>query len=71
MSSSKFVTDKKIIKLSSYQGNAFYIISVAKDISDREGMDTNKIIDEMTSSDYQHLLKVFVRYFNQYAILTP
>lgn len=54
------------IELSGPQGNAFYLISIVSQLGDKFniGQDlTNKIIAEMKSSDYNNLLKVFVKHF--------
>lgn len=54
------------IELSGPQGNAFYIMSIVSQFSDKFNIEedlTNKIITEMESSDYNNLLKVFVTHF--------
>jgi len=41
----------------------------ARRFSKQLGLDSVKIIDEMTNGDYEHLLKVFDNYFGSFVIL--
>ena len=47
------------IDLSGRQGNAFYLMSVAQNLSKQLGLDSKSIIDEMMSGDYENLINVF------------
>lgn len=57
------------IDLEGAQGNAFYLIALAKKLSDSMKLDFRKIEGEMTSSDYDNLIKVFDSYFGHAVIL--
>ena len=48
------------IDLTGPQGNAFYILGVAKNLCKQTGVDFKPIMEEMTSGDYDNLIKVFV-----------
>lgn len=56
-------TDKTVIYLSSSQGNAFFLIGMAKQYSKDKNLDYEKVHEELTQSDYEHLLQVFDNYF--------
>jgi hypothetical protein len=47
------------IDLSGPQGNAFYLVGVAQNLSKQLGLDSKSIIDEMMSGDYENLINVF------------
>jgi hypothetical protein len=47
------------IDLSGPQGNAFYLMGVAQNLSKQLGLDSKAIIDEMMSGDYENLINVF------------
>ncbi len=56
----KKVDNGKIeIDLTGPQGNAYYILGVAKNLCKQVGVDFKPIMDEMTSGDYENLIKVF------------
>lgn len=57
------------IDLNGFQGNAFYLIALANKLSFTMGLNFKKIEQEMTSSDYDNLIKVFDNYFGHYVIL--
>lgn len=57
------------IDLTGPEGNAFVLIGYAKKLAKSAQIDSNKIIDEMTSGDYEHLLEVFENYFGDFVIL--
>ena len=64
--------DKKgpiVIDLTGPDGNAFVLLGYAKKFAKQLNFDDKKIIDDMTSGDYEHLLKVFDRYFGSFVIL--
>ena len=58
-----------IIDLTGPDGNAFVLLGYAKKFAKQLNFDDKKIIDDMTSGDYEHLLKVFDRYFGSFVIL--
>jgi hypothetical protein len=55
--------DKIEIDLSGPQGNAFYLLGVAKQLSKQLEFDYREIHAEMTSGDYENLIQVFDSYF--------
>lgn len=57
------------IDLTGPQGNAFYLLGVANDLSKQLELDKNLIRTELTSGDYENLLQVFDRYFGDFVIL--
>jgi hypothetical protein len=58
-----------IIDLTGPDGNAFALMGYAKRFAKQLGLDSNKIINEMTSGDYEHLLEVFDKNFGSFVIL--
>jgi len=60
----KKVDNGKIeIDLTGPQGNAYYILGVAKNLCKQVGADFKPIMDEMMSGDYENLIKVFDKKF--------
>lgn len=57
------------IDLTGPQGNAFYLLGVANDLSKQLRLDKNQIRSEMQSGDYENLLRVFDKYFGDFVIL--
>jgi hypothetical protein len=60
------------IDLTGPQGNAFYLIGVANNLGKSMGMSkekVNNLIKEMTSGDYENLVKVFDDAFGSFVIL--
>jgi ERCC4-related helicase len=58
----KIKGDKIQIDLSAPEGNAFMLIGQANSFGKQLGMtkeEIHKILDEMRSGDYEHLIKVF------------
>jgi len=56
----KKVDNGKIeIDLTGPDGNAYYILGVAKNLCKQVGVDFKPIMEEMTSGDYENLIKVF------------
>ena len=51
------------IDLTGPQGNAFYLIGTAKDLSKRLNIDSEPILKEMTSGDYENLIQTFDNHF--------
>tara|TARA_B100001094_G_scaffold177080_1_gene171051 strand:- start:409 stop:624 length:216 start_codon:yes stop_codon:yes gene_type:complete len=58
-----------IIDLTGPDGNAFALMGYAKRFAKQLDLDSNKIINEMTSGDYEHLLEVFDNAFGSFVIL--
>ena len=58
-----------VIDLTGPDGNAFALMGYAKQFAKQLGLDSNKIINEMTSGDYEHLLEVFDKNFGSFVIL--
>ena len=58
-----------VIDLTGPDGNAFVLMGKAKSLAKQLKFDSNKIINEMMSGDYEHLIQVFDRYFGDFVIL--
>ena len=58
-----------IIDLTGPDGNAFALMGYARQFAKQLGLDSNKIIKEMTSGDYENLLEVFDKNFGSFVIL--
>lgn len=57
------------LKLTGHDGNAFMILGLAQETAKEAGIDKdliNEYVNEATSSDYNHLLKTTMEYFNVY-----
>ena len=54
------------IDLTGEQGNAFYLLGLANNLGKEK---RQKIHDEMTSGDYEHLIEVFDENFGEYVTL--
>ena len=57
---------KRVIDLNGPDGNAFYLLGTAMNLCKQIGISserTEEILDELKSSDYENLIKVFDRYF--------
>lgn len=52
------------IVLSGPQGNAFYLLGLVPQLANKLDKDADAITKEMTSVDYENLVKVFIREFN-------
>ena len=63
---------KIVIDITGPQGNAFYLLGVAKNFCKQLGMseyNTKELLEDMQSSDYEHLIQVFDDNFGSIAIL--
>ena len=58
-----------VIDLTGPDGNAFALLAYAKRFAQQLGLDFGKIQGEMTSGDYENLVKVFDKYFGDFVIL--
>ena len=69
------VSKKKIahrpieIDLTGEQGNAYYLLGLAKSLCNQLGLDYSDVRAEMTESDYENLLKVFDGYFGTFVTM--
>ena len=57
------------IDLTGPQGNAYYILGVAKNLCKQVGIPSKPLLDEMMSGDYENLLEVFDNAFGDFVIL--
>ena len=55
--------ERRVIDLTGPQGNAFFLIGTAQKWGRQMGLDTDKLLEEMQSSDYENLVGVFDKYF--------
>ena len=65
-------TREIVIDLTGPQGNAFYLLGVAKDFCKQLGMseyNTKELLEDMKSGDYEHLIQVFDDNFGSIVIL--
>jgi|TARA_B100000424_G_C22793982_1_gene426271 spore maturation protein SpmB len=61
-----------VVDLTGPDGNAFALIGLATRLAKQLGIDShtiNVIKTKMMSGDYEHLLKVFDKYFGDFVIL--
>lgn len=57
------------IDLTGPQGNAFYLLGLASQLSKQLGLDKDEILEEMQASNYENLIKVFDKHFGNIVIL--
>jgi len=57
------------IDLSGPDGNAFYLLGTAMSLAHQLEIDGESIVNEMRSSDYEHLLQVFEDKFGEFVTL--
>mgnify|MGYP000386088734 FL=1 len=62
-------TKEIIIDLTGPDGNAFALMGYASNFATQLGLNKEEIINEMMSSDYEHLLQVFDKHFGSFVIL--
>ena len=60
---------KIVIDISGPAGNAFSIMGHAEYYAKQLGLDPAPIIEDMMSSDYEHLIQVFDKHFGNYVDL--
>ena len=58
-----------VIDLTGPDGNAYALMAYAERFARQLGLDSEKIIKEMMSSDYENLLQVFDSNFGSFVIL--
>ena len=56
---------KQVIDLTGPQGNAFYLLGLARKLCKQLDLDNHKesVLSEMQSGDYEHLIQTFDKYF--------
>ena len=59
----------EVIDLTGPQGNAHYLLGRAIVLSKQLGIDSDSIIQNMKSGDYDNLIKVFDRHFGSFVVL--
>jgi hypothetical protein len=59
-----------VIDLTGPQGNAFFLLGYAKKLAKQlDFEDVEGLLDDMQSSDYEHLIQVFDEHFGDFVIL--
>ena len=58
-----------VIDLTGPDGNAFALMGYAKRFAKQLGLDSEEIISNMMSGDYENLLEVFEENFGEFVIL--
>ena len=61
--------DKMFIDIDGPNGNAFYLMAVARDFCKKLDLDEDEILADMKSDDYLNLLKVFEDNFGDFVVL--
>ena len=59
----------EIIDLTGPQGNAHYLMGRAIVLSKQLGIDSDSIIQNMKSGDYDNLIQVFDKHFGSFVVL--
>ena len=54
---------KREIDLLGPQGNAYFLLGTANRLGKQLDLDVDKILEDMKSSDYENLIKVFDKHF--------
>lgn len=57
------------IDLTGHEGNAYYLLGTANNLAKKIGLNSEAILSEMKSGDYENLIKVFDKYFGSFVIL--
>lgn len=58
-----------VIDLTGPDGNAYVLLAYASRFAKQLSLDVDKVTTEMTSGDYENLIKVFDSYFGSFVIL--
>ena len=67
---SKTPQSEIVIDLTGPQGNAFFLLGYAKKLAKQlDFEDVDGLLDDMQSSDYEHLIQVFDEHFGDFVIL--
>ena len=62
-SSTMQLDPERIIDLRGSQGNAYFLLGLAQNLAKQLELDPKPILEEMKSSDYENLIKVFDMHF--------
>jgi len=57
------------IDLTGPNGNAYYLLGTAKNLAKQLDLDSDKILNEMQSGDYENLIQVFDKNFGLFVTL--
>jgi len=57
------------IDLTGPNGNAYYLLGTAKNLAKQLDLDSDKILNEMQSGDYENLIQVFDKNFGMFVTL--
>ena len=57
------------VDLTGPQGNAFYLLGLANELSRTLKLDQNQIRNELTSGDYENLVNTFDKHFGEFVTL--
>ena len=57
------------IDLTGPEGNAFVLLAYAEQYAKELGFDGKRIVKEMKTKDYEHLISTFDKYFGEYVDL--
>ena len=57
------------IDLTGPQGNAYFLLGTAMKLARELGLPSEEILEDMKSTDYEHLVEVFDKHFGEYVIL--
>jgi hypothetical protein len=58
-----------VIDLTGPEGNAFCLMGYTRKLARQLGLNSEEIINDMMSGDYEHLLEVFDNNFSDYVVL--
>ena len=58
-----------VIDITGPEGNAFALMGYARRFASQLGLDSDRIIGQMVSGNYENLLQVFDENFGEYVIL--
>ena len=61
--------EKITVDLTGPQGNAYWLLGYAQKLGKQLEWDTEKIMEEMQSTDYENLIQVFDSYFGEFVDL--
>lgn len=62
-------TKELVIDLTGPDGNAYALMAYASRFCKQLGLDSDEVISEMKSGDYENLVEVFDSYFGSFVIL--
>ncbi len=60
---------KFTIDLNGPEGNAYFLIGIARNLAKQLGQDADRVTNEMQQGDYDHLLTVFKGHFGEHVDL--